>query len=164
MNYLKRIGRLVAICICAVCVGIIPITAHAMEVSDKQIQPRMDYISSYGTELTISDSGEASVTGFVRGKKGVTNAYVKVTLQKKVSGSWVYVQSWESNGLISKLNSYSLKEITDEKDKGWQYLIKIEKKGGEITLISFMDNKVKVNDIVYEVRDYNIDDFSYLFE
>ena len=25
MNYLKRIGRLVAICICAVCVGIIPI-------------------------------------------------------------------------------------------------------------------------------------------
>ena len=41
MNYLKRIGRLVAICICAVCVGIIPITAHAMEVSDKQIQPRM---------------------------------------------------------------------------------------------------------------------------
>lgn len=98
MNYLKRIGRLVAICICAVCVGIIPITAHAMEGSDKQIQPRMDYISSYGTELTISDSGEASVTGFVRGKKGVTNAYVKVKLQKKVSGSWVYVQSWESSG------------------------------------------------------------------
>ena len=58
----------------------------------------MDYISSYGTELTISDSGEASVTGFVRGKKGVTNAYVKVTLQKKVSGLWVYVQSWESSG------------------------------------------------------------------
>ena len=82
MNYLKRIGRLVAICICAVCVGIIPITAHAMEVSDKQIQPRMDYISSYGTELTISDSGEASVTGFVREKR-VTNAYVKVTLQKR---------------------------------------------------------------------------------
>ena len=66
--------------------------------------------------------------------------------------------------LISKLNSYSLKEITDEKYKGWQYLIRIEKKGGEITLICFMDNKVKVNDIVYEVRDYNIDDFSYLFE
>ena len=66
--------------------------------------------------------------------------------------------------LISKLNSYSLKEITDVKDKGWQYLIKIEKKGGEITLICFMDNKVKVNDIVYEVRDNNIDDFSYLFE
>ena len=39
-----------------------------------------------------------------------------------------------------------------------------KKRGGEITLICFMDNKVKVNDIVYEVRDYNIDDFSYLFE
>ncbi len=31
-------------------------------------------------------------------------------------------------------------------------------------MISFMDNKVKVNDIVYEVRDYNTDDFSYLFD
>lgn len=35
------------------------------------------------------------------------------------------------HGQSHKLNSYSLKEITDEKDKGWQYLIKIEKKGGE---------------------------------
>lgn len=33
MNYLKRIGRLVAICICAVCVGIIPITAHDGPIS-----------------------------------------------------------------------------------------------------------------------------------
>ena len=102
MNYLKRIGRLVAICICAVCVGIIPITAHAMEVSDKQIQPRMDYISSYGTELTISDSGEASVTGFVRGKKRVTNAYVKVTLQKKVSGGTYRVVALIKAGTESK--------------------------------------------------------------
>ena len=47
---------------------------------------------------------------------------------------------------------------------GQKQLIKIEKKGGEITLISFMDNKVKVNDSVYKVSDYNIDDFSYLFE
>ena len=51
MNYLKRIGRLVAICICAVCVGIIPITAHAMEavsythldVYKRQLQYR-DYL------------------------------------------------------------------------------------------------------------------------
>lgn len=76
----------------------------------------------------------------------------------------VIIEKEKYEDLISKLNSYSLKEITDEKYKGWQYLIKIEKKGEEITLICFMDNKVKVNDIVYEVRDYNIDDFSYLFE
>ena len=66
--------------------------------------------------------------------------------------------------VLDKLNSYSLKEITDEKEAGWQYLIKIEKKGGDITLISFMDNKVKVNDILYEVRDYNVNDFLYLFD
>lgn len=77
----------------------------------------------------------------------------------------VILENEKIEGLISKLNSYSLKEITDErKDKGWQYLIKIEKTGGDNILISFMDNKVKVNDVVYEARDYNIDDFSYLFE
>lgn len=62
-----------------------------------QIQPRMEYISMYGTELSISSSGLASVTGFVRGKSGVSSAYVKVTLQKSVSGKWVNVKSWEDS-------------------------------------------------------------------
>ena len=86
----------------------------------------------------------------------------QITVSTQTTGQKqdVIIEKEKFEDLISKLNSYSLKEITDEKDKGWQYLIK----GGEITLISFMDNKVKVNDIVYEVRDYNIDDFSYLFE
>lgn len=55
----------------------------------------MANISTYSTELTISGSGAASVTGFVRGKLGVANTYVKVTLQKKVSSEWVDVKSWE---------------------------------------------------------------------
>lgn len=90
----------------------------------------------------------------------------QITVSSQTTGQKqdVVIENEKIEDLIKKLNSYSLKEITDEKDKGWQYLIKIEKKEGEITLISFMNNKVKVNDIVYEVRDYNIDDFSYLFE
>lgn len=91
----------------------------------------------------------------------------QITVSTQTTGQKqdVIIEKEKYEDLISKLNSYSLKEITDEKYKGWQYLIKIEKKGGgEIILICFMDNKVKVNDIVYEVRDYNIDDFSYLFE
>lgn len=91
----------------------------------------------------------------------------QITVSTQTTGQKqdVIIEKEKFEDLISKLNSYSLKEITDEKYKGWQYLIKIEKKGGgEIILICFMDNKVKVNDIVYEVRDYNIDDFSYLFE
>ena len=63
--------------------------------------------------------------------------------------------------MISKLNSYSLKEITDEKDKGWQYLIKIEKTGGEITLISFMDNKVDARTIASMLMsDVNLKSYS----
>ena len=75
----------------------------------------MEYISSYGTELTISSSGKASISGFIRGKTGVTDAYVKVTLQKKVSGSWTYVNSWETSGKgrnASILETYSVSRGT----------------------------------------------------
>lgn len=76
----------------------------------------------------------------------------------------VVIESDKVEDFIKKLNSYSLKETTNEKKKGWEYLIKIEKSDGEITLISFMDNTVQVNEIIYEVKDYNMNDFSYLFD
>ena len=66
--------------------------------------------------------------------------------------------------LINKLNSYSIKEIKDENEKGWQYLFKLEEKGGEIILISFMDDKVHVNEKTYQVDGYDKDDFLYLFD
>lgn len=66
--------------------------------------------------------------------------------------------------LINKLNSYSIKEIKDENEKGWQYLFKLEEKGGEIILISFMDDKVYVNEKTYQVDGYDEDDFLYLFD
>lgn len=61
------------------------------------IEPRMDSISTYGTELSISSAGVASISGFVRGKSGVTSTYVEVTLQKKVSGEWIDVETWEDS-------------------------------------------------------------------
>lgn len=90
----------------------------------------------------------------------------QITVSTQTTGQKqdVVIENEKIEDLINKLNSYSLKEITDEKDKGWQYLFKIEKKDGKITIISFMDHKVKVDDIVYEVGDYNMDDFSYLFD
>lgn len=48
----------------------------------------MTYILTYGTQLSISDTGIASVKGEVKGKSGVTSAYVKVILQKYESGKW----------------------------------------------------------------------------
>lgn len=41
-------------------------------------EPRMTYIISYSSDLYISDSGEASITGYVRGKSDVTSTYVSV--------------------------------------------------------------------------------------
>lgn len=66
--------------------------------------------------------------------------------------------------LINKLNSYSIKEIKDENEKGWQYLFKLEEKGGGIILISFMDDKVYVNEKAYQVEGYDKEDFLYLFD
>lgn len=61
------------------------------------MEPRTTSISVYSTELSISSDGIASISGFVRGKLGITSTYVEVTLQKSVSGTWVDVESWENS-------------------------------------------------------------------
>lgn len=88
----------VAMCICMLFSGVIsPVKVYAKETNVQAVEPRMTYIFSYSTELSISSNGAATVTGFVRGKSGVTATYVKVTLQEKVSDSWVDVESWEDS-------------------------------------------------------------------
>lgn len=74
------------------------------------------------------------------------------------------VENEKVDGLIKKLNSYSIRELKAEKEKGWQYLFKIEKKEDEVILISFMEDRVTIDETVYEVEDYNSNDFSYLFK
>lgn len=92
---MKKICRMAVVCI-LLCGLVLPISVHAME-TDMQIEPRMTSISLYNTDLTISSDGIASISGFVRGKLGVTSTYVEVTLQKSVSGTWVDVDSWENS-------------------------------------------------------------------
>lgn len=76
----------------------------------------------------------------------------------------IAIKNENFENLINKLNSYSIKEIKDENEKGWQYLFKLEEKGGGIILISFMDDKVYVNEKAYQVDGYDKDDFLYLFD
>ncbi|MBR1743847.1 MAG: hypothetical protein IJ733_18700 [Lachnospiraceae bacterium] len=64
---------------------------------EEPVEP-MEYISSYGGNLTINSAGTATVTGYIRGKSGVNDAYVKVTLQKKISGTWSNLKSWDDQG------------------------------------------------------------------
>ena len=74
------------------------------------------------------------------------------------------VENEKVDGLIKKLNSYSIRELKAEKEKGWQYLFKIERKENEVILISFMEERVTIDETVYEVENYNSNDFSYLFK
>lgn len=73
----------------------VPITVQAEE--QETVDSRMTYISSYSTDLIISSSGLATISGRVRGKAGVTSTYVKCTLQRSVSGGWVDVKTWEAS-------------------------------------------------------------------
>ena len=73
----------------------VPITVHAEETTG--VEPRMTYISSYTTDLSINSTGMATITGLVRGKSGVTSTYVKCTLQRSVGGGWTDVKSWETS-------------------------------------------------------------------
>lgn len=76
----------------------------------------------------------------------------------------IAVASKDLGDLVNKLNSYPLKKINAEKSKGWQYLFTIVYSDGGLIYISFMENLVIWDDSIYEVKDYNTDDFLYLFQ
>lgn len=98
MKRINRICNALAICMCMlICGAVSPIKVSAKEANIQMVEPRMTYIYSYSTELSISSDGVATVTGMIRGKSGVTSTYVEVTLQKSESGKWVDVESWEDS-------------------------------------------------------------------
>ena len=87
MKKSKKIYRFVVLCLSTLLlVNLISIKGYA-QTDSALVEPRMTYISTYSTDLSISDGGAATITGLVRGKTGVTNTYVKVTLQKSISGN-----------------------------------------------------------------------------
>lgn len=66
-----------------------------VQAEDTVVDSRMTYILSYTTDLNITSTGLATISGNVRGKSGVTSSYVKCTLQMSVGGGWVDVKTWE---------------------------------------------------------------------
>ena len=94
MKRFLTVINVMVLCMCMFFGGLsIPQVVHAED--NRIVDSRMTYISVYSTSLSISETGVASVTGIVRGKTGVTSAYVKCTLQMSVGGGWVDVKSWE---------------------------------------------------------------------
>lgn len=71
------------------------------------IQPLYDYITNYGTSLSIS-SGTAKCNASLSGKNGTTTKIVvKMTLQKKTLLWWSEVETWSATyntycGTLSK--------------------------------------------------------------
>lgn len=92
---MSKLVKAIAISVCILFGGLVKPSVVCAETANVRVEPRMTYISSYSTELSISSDGVATITGFVRGKSGVTSTYVQVILQKNVSGAWTDVESWE---------------------------------------------------------------------
>lgn len=82
----------------------------------------------------------------------MTNPVAEINLDK---------DKWEE--VIDKLNSYSLKEIKTEDKKGWEYLFNIKTKD-ELLQISLLGDRMCVGEKEYECKDYNSEDFIYLFK
>ena len=89
---------------------------------------------------------------------------ITVSTQTNEQKQDTIVENEKVEDLIKKLNSYSIRETKAEKEKGWQYFFKIERKENEVILISFMEERVTIDETVYEVENYNSNDFSYLFK
>lgn len=89
---------------------------------------------------------------------------ITVSTQTNEQKQDTIVENEKVDDLIKKLNSYSIRETKAEKEKGWQYFFKIERKENEVILISFMEELVTIDETVYEVENYNSNDFSYLFK
>lgn len=95
MKKVKKIIIVTALCMCVLFTGAnVPVIVHAENTT---VESRMTYIASYSTDLSISSTGVATITGRVRGKSTVTSSYVKCTLQMSVGGGWVDVKSWEDS-------------------------------------------------------------------
>ena len=89
---------------------------------------------------------------------------ITVSTQTNEQKQDTIVENEKVDDLIKKLNSYSIRETKAEKEKGWQYFFKIERKENEVILISFMEERVTIDETVYEVENYNSNDFFYLFK
>ncbi len=94
MKKVIKIFTVTMVCICILFAGMsTPISVKAVEPTN--VDSRMTYIASYSTDLSITSTGVATITGRVRGKSDVTSTYVKCTLQMSVGGGWVDVKTWE---------------------------------------------------------------------
>ena len=95
MQKIKYVCKVAVLCIGIAMAGISSTIISNAQETEIQVQPRMLYINNWDTGLSISDSGTATVSGYVEGVSGVSSTSVKLTLQKYESGSWVAVKSWE---------------------------------------------------------------------
>lgn len=109
-----------------------------------------------------SKSNDTNEITKILSEKNIVEIKVSTQMTSKKQDVVLNEEYWGK--LLDKFNSFSLKQIDEEKKNGWQYLFKIEQKEDVVTLISFMEDRVTIDGTVYEVEGYNSNDFLYLFE
>lgn len=116
----KRIFTLVLM-ICALFSFSVNGLANTTEQDFIGISPRLSYISSTDTSLSISTSGNASGMAKINGYQGVTTKVeTYLYLQQYKNGSWQTVESWSQTD-----NNYrGTLQGTCSVSKGYNYRVK----------------------------------------
>ena len=81
-------------------VTINPVPLHAEDAKCSEANEsneKLIYISDCGASINIDSIGTAYISGYIDGKSGVNDAYIKITLQK-LSSTWNDVTYWEDYG------------------------------------------------------------------
>ena len=90
----------------------------------------------------------------------IKSIIVETTLTENKSE--VVLKKKEYKNFLDKILYYNIVEKENDKEKGWQYAIKIE--GDEDVQFSIMDNKIYVDDKMYISNNLDKNDLLYLFE
>lgn len=75
---------------------LLSITSFAQTISNSN-SPKMTNINSHGVNLSISETGSASIYGYIYAQPSVTSTSIRITLQRNILGIWFDVTSWNSS-------------------------------------------------------------------
>lgn len=82
-------------------------------VKDDTVSPLYLYTRKVTTSLSISDSGKATCSGYVRANSSGSSISITITLYRQSGESWSKVTGWSTSGTSLILDIEKNKQVTE---------------------------------------------------
>ena len=82
-------------------------------VKDDTVSPLYLYTRKVTTSLSISDSGKATCSGYVRANSSGSSISITITLYRQSGKSWSKVTGWSTSGTSLILDIEKNKQVTE---------------------------------------------------